>query len=276
MMLVLGRSRWLMGRPLDALDYLEQSRDYAERMGLDRILSYTLLEMLQFRLRQGDLAQATELLAALEALDARHAGADTGAVSEILVVAERARIRLWLYTGDLDLALARLESLTSLCRERGRVRRVPFLQLQSAAALRQLGRHDQARARVRDALRVGHELGLVRTLLDAHDATAAMIGEAARDPEQDAVLAFYAERLAAAAHDPGAGTPPPAAPSRPGLEALSPREAEIARLLAQNLPNKKIARALDLSLNTVKWHLKNVYGKLGATGRDDVMDRLRR
>ncbi|MGY6270984.1 LuxR C-terminal-related transcriptional regulator [Achromobacter denitrificans] len=276
MMLVLGRSRWLMGRPLDAMDYLEQSRDYAERMGLDRILSYTLLEMLQFRLRQGEQAQARELLRALEELDARHAGAEAGTLSEILVVAERARIRLWLCTGDLDLALARLESLTALCRQRGRVRRVPFLQLQVAAALRQMGRHGPARAQVRDALRLGHELGLVRTLLDAHDAVPAMVAEAARDPGLDTVLAFYAERLAAAAHDPGAGTPAPAAPSRPGLEALSPREAEIARLLAQNLPNKKIARALDLSLNTVKWHLKNVYGKLGASGRDDVMDRLRR
>lgn len=276
MMLVLGRSRWLMGRPLDAMDYLDQSRDYAKRMGLDRILSYTLLEMLQFHLKQGNLAQAEELLHALEELDARHAGTEIGTLSEILVVAERARIRLWLYTGDLDLALTRLDSFTTLCHQRGRVRRVPFLQLQAAAVLRQLGRHEPARLHVRDALRLGHELGLVRTLLDAHDAVPAMVAEAARDPELDTVLTFYAERLAAAAHDPGAGTPAPVTPSRPGLEALSPREAEIAQLLIQNLPNKKIARALDLSLNTVKWHLKNVYGKLGASGRDEVMDRLKR
>ena len=68
----------------------------------------------------------------------------------------------------------------------------------------------------------------------------------------------------------------PSAPSRLGIEALSPREAEIAQLLLQNLSNKKIARALDLSLDTVKWHLKNVYGKLGASGRDEVVERLRR
>ncbi|ASC67131.1 hypothetical protein B9P52_23895 [Achromobacter denitrificans] len=276
MMLVLGRARWIMGRPLDAMDYLDQSRDYAERTGLDRMLSYVLLEMLQFRLKQNELGLARELLLALEELDARHARIEIGTLSEILVVAERARIRLWLCTGDLDLALARLESLTALCRQRGRVRRVPFLQLQAAAALRQLGRHESAQAHVRDALRLGHDLGLVRTLLDAHEEVPAMVGEAARDPLLDTVLSFYAERLGAAARDPGAGTPPPAAPARPGLDALSPREVEIARLLAQNLPNKKIARALDLSLNTVKWHLKNVYGKLGANGRDDVVERLKR
>jgi len=276
MILVLGRARWLAGRPLDALDYLEQSQDYANRLGLDRVLAYTLLEQLQFRLKQGDLAQARALLPMLEALDARHAHVETGTQSEIYVVAERARIRLQLDTGDLDLALGRLQALIELCRQRGRARRVPYLQLQAAAALRQLGRHEAAQQQVRDALRLGHDLGLVRTLLDAHEQVPAMVGEAARDSTLDPVLSFYAERLVAAARDPGAGTPSPAAPSRPGMEVLSPREAEIAQLLLQNLPNKRIARALDLSLNTVKWHLKNVYGKLGATGRDDVMDRLRR
>ncbi|MNR33709.1 Spore germination protein GerE [compost metagenome] len=59
------------------------------------------------------------------------------------------------------------------------------------------------------------------------------------------------------------------------LELLSPRETEIVQLLQQSMPNKKIARALGVSLDTVKWHLKNVYGKLGATGRDDVVQRLR-
>ncbi|MDZ4355821.1 MAG: LuxR C-terminal-related transcriptional regulator [Variovorax sp.] len=31
-------------------------------------------------------------------------------------------------------------------------------------------------------------------------------------------------------------------------------------LLAQAMPNKKIALALGLSIDTVKWHLKNIYG----------------
>lgn len=276
MMYVLTQARWLAGRPLDALDYLEQSLDYAERMGLDRILTYTLLLQLQFRLRQGDVAQARELLESMEVVDARHAAVQTGALAEIRVAVERARIRLWLHTGDLDLALVRLDALAELCQQRGRGRRVPGLKLQSACALRQLGRHDEARSQVRDALRLGHHLGLMRTLLDAHEDVPSLMREAVSDPALDSVLRFYAERLDAAAREPGADVfPGTSAASRPGIEVLSPREAEIAQLLCQNLSNKRIARALDLSLHTVKWHLKNVYLKLGASGRDEVLERIR-
>jgi len=276
MMLVLGRARWLTGRPLDAFDYLEQVQDHAERKGLDRMLAYALLEQLQFRLRQGDLAQARDLLGPLETLDARHAAVETGTLAEIRVAAERARIRLWLHTGELDLALVRLDALAALCQERGRARRVPFLKLQSASALRQLGRHEQAHVQVREALRIGHGLGLMRSLLDAHEDVPPLMREAMSDPALDPVLRFYAERLDAAAREPGIGVPAPSMLPRPGIEVLSPREAEIAQLLQQNLSNKRIARALDLSLDTVKWHLKNVYVKLGASGRDEVLELLRR
>jgi LuxR family maltose regulon positive regulatory protein len=56
---------------------------------------------------------------------------------------------------------------------------------------------------------------------------------------------------------------------------LSDRELDVLRLLSQAFPNKKIARALSLSPDTVKWHLKNIYGKLGVAGRDDAVARMR-
>jgi LuxR family maltose regulon positive regulatory protein len=57
--------------------------------------------------------------------------------------------------------------------------------------------------------------------------------------------------------------------------ALSDRESEIMRLLGQAMPNKKIARTLSLSPETVKWHLKNIYGKLGVASRDEAVARMR-
>jgi DNA-binding NarL/FixJ family response regulator len=59
----------------------------------------------------------------------------------------------------------------------------------------------------------------------------------------------------------GARTPAPAA----GL--LSPREAEVLRLLAQGLSNADIAHRLVLSVRTVERHVANVYAKIGASGR---------
>lgn len=53
--------------------------------------------------------------------------------------------------------------------------------------------------------------------------------------------------------------------SREGI--LSLREAEILSLLAEGLSNKAIARRLDVTEPTVKFHLKNLYSKLGVGRR---------
>ncbi|MNF10035.1 HTH-type transcriptional regulator AlkS [compost metagenome] len=45
--------------------------------------------------------------------------------------------------------------------------------------------------------------------------------------------------------------------------------------VAQALPNKKIARVLNLSPETVKWHMKNIFYKLGVTGRDEAIAKTR-
>lgn len=51
---------------------------------------------------------------------------------------------------------------------------------------------------------------------------------------------------------------------------LTHREAEVAELARMRLTNQEIAGMLGVSRETVKFHLKNVYSKLGATGRRDL------
>jgi DNA-binding NarL/FixJ family response regulator len=48
---------------------------------------------------------------------------------------------------------------------------------------------------------------------------------------------------------------------------LSPRELEVLRLVARGLPNKVIARELDISEKTVKAHLTSVFSQLGVSDR---------
>jgi DNA-binding NarL/FixJ family response regulator len=56
-------------------------------------------------------------------------------------------------------------------------------------------------------------------------------------------------------------------------EALTTREREVLELLSQGLPNKLIARRLQISEHTVKFHVSSIYTKLGATSRTDAVSR---
>lgn len=126
---------------------------------------------------------------------------------------------------------------------------------------------------------MGHRLGLVRSLLDADSSALDLIRSLSEEEGFDILLGFYVERLCAAQSSPLRGERAQSVAdgaSDPGHhEALSDREVDVVRLLAQALPNKKIARTLGLSPETVKWHLKNIYGKLGVAGRDDAVARMR-
>ena len=53
----------------------------------------------------------------------------------------------------------------------------------------------------------------------------------------------------------------------PGVAALSARELDVLRLVAEGLDNDEVARRLTLSTRTVERHLQNVYTKLEVQGR---------
>jgi DNA-binding NarL/FixJ family response regulator len=69
--------------------------------------------------------------------------------------------------------------------------------------------------------------------------------------------------------------PAPAAPAARGKTAadlgLSPRQTEVLELLLKGLPNKLIARQLDISENTTKIHVSAVLRALGVSTRTQAL-----
>jgi DNA-binding CsgD family transcriptional regulator len=60
------------------------------------------------------------------------------------------------------------------------------------------------------------------------------------------------------------------------VDALTPREVEVLRLLARGQTNFEIARTLVVREGTIKYHVKNILRKLGATSRADAVARYAR
>ena len=59
-------------------------------------------------------------------------------------------------------------------------------------------------------------------------------------------------------------------------DGVSERESEVLVLCAQGLTNREIAAALYIGTETVKTHLRNVFGKLGLRNRVEVVAYLQR
>ncbi len=117
--------------------------------------------------------------------------------------------------------------------------------------------HDGAAVLLKEASGLAALNGLARVIGDAHPRALRLRGG---DPASGETIA----------------APTPAARGtavQGGL--LTPKEAEILGLLDANLPNKLIARTLDVSGDTVKWHLKNLFSKLNAASRRHAVDRAR-
>ncbi len=71
--------------------------------------------------------------------------------------------------------------------------------------------------------------------------------------------AAIARRIVEAFHQP--------APDSETAEALSPRESEVLELLADGLANKEISAKLEISVHTVRVHVKHIYEKLHVRSR---------
>jgi LuxR family maltose regulon positive regulatory protein len=77
----------------------------------------------------------------------------------------------------------------------------------------------------------------------------------------------YARHLLTLVADAGSG-----AYAHPSLvEALSEREVAILRLMTRGLTYDAMSRELTISINTVRYHVKSLYGKLGVSSRADAI-----
>jgi LuxR family maltose regulon positive regulatory protein len=136
------------------------------------------------------------------------------------------------------------------------------------------GETDQALVHLEKALSIGEPEGYVRIFVDEGPPMARLLYEGL----SRGIAPDYVQRLLAAfpVDEPEQTDPSKSqVPKSELVEPLSEREIEVLQLIAEGLTNPEIAAKLYLSLNTVKAHTRNIYGKLGVSNRTQAVARAR-
>jgi LuxR family maltose regulon positive regulatory protein len=132
-----------------------------------------------------------------------------------------------------------------------------------AVALESLGRREEAATRWADALLAGEHGSFARLYVEGSAVRVDLLRRAASAPSPVA----GARRVMAALPELAEPAPPEA--------GLTGRQLEVLRLVDRGLSNKSIARELDLSMSTVKTHLRSAFARLDAGSRTQALARAR-
>ncbi|EPA95186.1 LuxR C-terminal-related transcriptional regulator [Pseudomonas sp. G5(2012)] len=270
----ISRSRLdlLQKGPDTALAFLRQQISHLRSLGQIRPVAQLLGEQIRVSLVKGQRNQAVELLQTLEEI-ARDHSSEHGGRAELPAIAALARARI-LTSVDSQAALQALDEVRHYADSFQRHRLGVLADLLRAGVLDDLDRPEDSLARLREAVENGRRLGLVRTLLDEGALSEKLLSRLSQSP-LDTPLRQYVDELLGKLTGPCA-PPLPTSRSRRTTTTgqapqLTPREREILSLVSQAMSSKRIAHTLDISLDTVKWNLRNIYAKLGVSSRYDAM-----
>lgn len=249
-----------------------------------RLARILMAERIRLALLRDDVALAASHESALDAIYAvaGPAGHGRGEAEEVAVGIARIRLRLAQGASDADAIAARLQELTARARLQGRMRMLVKLLCLQARYHGGRAEHEEAGAAIHEALLIGDEGGLCRSIADeAPHVRALVAGHGAwqsQSHRRDARLVtpdYLAQVLAACGTAAGAAPDQAAPAAAPEAHSLSPREVQVLKLAERGLANRELAAQLFVSEGTVKWHLHNIFAKLAVRNRSSAVARAR-
>lgn len=264
---------------------LDRAEVIASRRAWTRLMALTLAERVRLWLDAGRPLEAEAALHRLEIVTPSVAPPVPSAASETWRVRRLARARWLLHRKQHAEAV---DILRDVMADEDPIRSpYPCARVRAllVVALHQAGRAEDACEELRPLLQLGELSGMVRSIADECAPIAAVVMRAldAQASSHPAPAWRNALREALGAQNTAsapADAPPSAVVVGDGnetlVEPLSARERDVLSLIAQGMSNEQAARALRLGTETIKWHLKNVYGKLGVTRRTLAVHRARK
>jgi LuxR family maltose regulon positive regulatory protein len=174
--------------------------------------------------------------------------------------------------GSIHAAIALLERLLRAAEEGGRMGSVIEILVVQALAFQAQGNVSQALASIERALALAEPEGYVRIFVDEGEPMRMLIADFRFSIEKQlsssalAQLGYTGKLLAAFV--PSVNKQSTIQNQKSEIvEPLSEREQEVLRLLRTELSGPEIARQLNVSLNTLRTHTKNIFNKLGVNNR---------
>ena len=164
--------------------------------------------------------------------------------------------QVYLAQGACAKVIGRSEGLLAMCEGMHYALVALHVRIQTAVAYERLGKHTEAQALLRQALSDGEPDGLVMPFVENYDGLAPLLAQEIRSDLIDRIV-----ELGEASRQRKERNVRPRA-----LSALTEREFEIVRLMAQRLSNREIAERLFLTEGSVKQYVKQIYSKLHIDG----------
>lgn len=174
---------------------------------------------------------------------------------------------------SLQRAMRLLERLRTAAESGGRMGSVIEILVLESLAQQALGNARGALDPLARALALAEPEGYLRVFVDQGSRLRDLLKHAAAR----GVAGEYARRVLSG-FDEQQGQPtraPASVPVAGSVQSLTTRELEILRLIASGLRNQEIAEHLSISTATVKRHIANAYGKLGASHRTEALARAK-
>jgi ATP/maltotriose-dependent transcriptional regulator MalT len=250
-----ARLQFRAGQADAGLTALRLGRRLGQRRSLPRVVVTLAGEECVWLCRLGQVSAAMELARAQDFDRAIHP--QYGMVAD---KAARVAPRLMM-AGQPEMAIAQLGPALVRATEKGfHHRRVELLILHAAALLR-CGRTAEALQSWRVALELGERFAYRRVFLDDMDIVTTL-SHAARGHEGIRQAAWL--------------KPSPLKSGSRGEDSLTRKELRILGLLESGASNREIAASLFVSEGTLKWHLHNIYRKLGCKNRSGALAAARR
>jgi LuxR family maltose regulon positive regulatory protein len=183
--------------------------------------------------------------------------------------------RVYLAQGDPSAALAALEPFRQQVEAKGwKDEQLKATVLQALAHHAQ-GETAEAVSVLGDALALAEPGDFIRVFVDEGPPMAELLTRMNTAPEGGTLrVKEYIQKLLAA-FEKQQDLQPSGSRLQPFIEALSPREPEVLRLIAQGLSNDEIGRRLFLALDTVKGHNRRIFYKLQVQRRTEAVARAR-